>query len=154
MSPGWYICMLFVVCWFFFKITYFWKILSELPSECQTDWIQIRSDVLSGLIWVQTVCKGYQQTTLWGKELTKRWQLGCLHCTNMCKLTPKRWQLSCFHCKNMCKLTPKRWQLSWTTFLLKQLVDNISPVINVLCISTYYCSSYAPNRYNLIDKSF
>ena len=25
---------------------------------------------LSGLIWVQTVCKGHQQTTLGGKELT------------------------------------------------------------------------------------
>ena len=29
----------------------------------QTVWIQIRSDVLAGLIWVQTVCKGSQQTT-------------------------------------------------------------------------------------------
>ena len=26
-------------------------------------WIQIRTDILSVLIWVQTVCKGYQQTT-------------------------------------------------------------------------------------------
>ena len=32
-------------------------------SECQTVWIQIRTDILSGLIWVQTVCKGYQQMT-------------------------------------------------------------------------------------------
>ena len=32
-----------------------------LPSGCQTVWIQIRPDILSGLIWVQTVCKGYQQ---------------------------------------------------------------------------------------------
>ena len=39
------------------------KILSRIPSECQTIWIQIRPDFLSGLIWVQTVCKGYQQTT-------------------------------------------------------------------------------------------
>ena len=31
--------------------------------QCQTVWIQIRPDVLSGLIGVQTVCKGYQQTT-------------------------------------------------------------------------------------------
>ena len=27
-------------------------------------------DILSGMIWVQTVCKGYQQTTLAGNELT------------------------------------------------------------------------------------
>ena len=26
-------------------------------------WIKIRTAVLSALIWVQTVCKGYQQTT-------------------------------------------------------------------------------------------
>ena len=36
------------------------------PSECQTVWIQIRPEVLSGLIWIQIVCKGYQQTTLVG----------------------------------------------------------------------------------------
>ena len=29
-----------------------------------------QADVLSGLIRVQNVCKGYQQTTLGGKELT------------------------------------------------------------------------------------
>ena len=32
-------------------------------SECQTVWIQIRTDVLLVLIWIQNVCKGYQQTT-------------------------------------------------------------------------------------------
>ena len=30
-------------------------------SECQTVWIQIRTYVVS--VWVQTDCKGYQQTT-------------------------------------------------------------------------------------------
>ena len=38
--------------------------ISGIPSECQTDWIQIRLDILLCLIWVQSVCKGYQQTTL------------------------------------------------------------------------------------------
>ena len=39
-----------------------------LPAvECQTTLSQIRSDVLSGLIWVQTVI-GYQHTTPVGKE--------------------------------------------------------------------------------------
>ena len=37
----------------------FQKIISGKPSECQTVWIQIRPDILFGLIWVQTVCKGY-----------------------------------------------------------------------------------------------
>ena len=44
----------------------------SLPLGCQTVWIQIRPDILSGLIWVQTVCKGYQQMTKVteaGKEL-------------------------------------------------------------------------------------
>ena len=43
----------------------FSKIILGIPSECQTDWIQIRSDALSGLIRVQIVCKGYQQDTRW-----------------------------------------------------------------------------------------
>ena len=47
-----------------FQIHLFWKILSEI-SECQTVWIRI----MSGLIWVRTVCIGYQQMTLLGKEL-------------------------------------------------------------------------------------
>ena len=40
-----------------------------LPSACQTVWILTRSDVMSGLIWIQTVCIGYKQTKLAGKEL-------------------------------------------------------------------------------------
>ena len=44
--------------------------ISEIPSECQTVWIQIRPDSLSGLIWFQTVYKVYQyEMTSVGKEL-------------------------------------------------------------------------------------
>ena len=43
-------------------------------SECQTVWIQIRPDILSGLIWVQTVHKGYRQTTLVGKEFKTKFE--------------------------------------------------------------------------------
>ena len=42
------------------------KILSGIPSECQADCILIRSDKISGLFWVQSACKGYQQRTLAG----------------------------------------------------------------------------------------
>ena len=35
----------------------------EKFSTCQTVWIQIRTDMMSVLIWVHTVCKGYQETT-------------------------------------------------------------------------------------------
>ena len=31
----------------------------------------MRPDILLGLIWIQTVCKDYQQTTLVNKELKK-----------------------------------------------------------------------------------
>ena len=53
-----------------FQNQLFRRFLSGVPSECQTVWNQIRRDVFSGLIWVQTVCKGYRQTTLGGKDLT------------------------------------------------------------------------------------
>ena len=39
------------------------KILSGTLSEGQTVWIQIKTNVLSVLIWAQTVCKGYQRIT-------------------------------------------------------------------------------------------
>ena len=74
------LCMLgnfahfFVVCGFFF-LTFSKKSFQEYhqcvdtisvsnslnPDQARP--IQIRPYVLSGLIWVQTVCKGYQQTT-------------------------------------------------------------------------------------------
>ena len=47
----------------FFKIHFYKKVLSETQSESQTVWTQTRTDVLSVLIWVQIVCKCYQQTT-------------------------------------------------------------------------------------------
>ena len=47
----------------FFKIN-LKKFLSGTLSGCQTFWIQIRTNIMSVQIWVQTVCKGYQQTTI------------------------------------------------------------------------------------------
>ena len=61
--------MLFCGMLIFFQNQLFLKILSGISLECQTDWIQIRPDVVSGLIWVQSVCKGSQQTTLVRMEL-------------------------------------------------------------------------------------
>ena len=69
--------MLFCRLLIFFKINFFRKILSGISSECQTVWIKIRPNILSGLVSVQTVCKGYQQMTLGGKEL-KNYQF-CLY---------------------------------------------------------------------------
>ena len=51
-----------------FKNKLFEKILSGIPSESQTVWILIWPDDSSGLIWVHTVCHGYEQTTLVDKE--------------------------------------------------------------------------------------
>ena len=47
----------------------FEKNILGITSACQTVWIQNRPDLLSGLIWVQTICKGHKQTTLVGKCL-------------------------------------------------------------------------------------
>ena len=40
-------------------------------SRCQIVCIQIRPNIMLGLIWIQTVCKYYQQSTLKGKEVTE-----------------------------------------------------------------------------------
>ena len=55
--------MLFCCLLIYFKIIFFQKILSRTPSECLTVWYQINPNILSRLIWIQTVCKSYQQTT-------------------------------------------------------------------------------------------
>ena len=52
---------------FFFKINFFVKKNSGIPSEGETNWIQIRPRIFGGVIWDQTVCKNYQPTTLGGK---------------------------------------------------------------------------------------
>ena len=58
-GPPWSSCI--VLCWFFSKI------LPGIPSVSNSlDPDQARRFV--SLIWVQTVCKGYQQMTLVGKE--------------------------------------------------------------------------------------
>ena len=48
----------------FFSSKFTQNILSGIISECQTVWVQIKPDIWSGLIWVQTVCRGYQQMPL------------------------------------------------------------------------------------------
>ena len=63
----------------YFQHDFFQNIISGMPSECQLVLMQIRPDILLGLIWVQTVCKDHQETTkmlLGVKELTTN--LGCL----------------------------------------------------------------------------
>ena len=67
-APGIFF-MLFCRLLIFFQNQLFLKILSGILTESQTVWIQIRLHILSGLVLVQTVCKGYQQTTLVGNEL-------------------------------------------------------------------------------------
>ena len=41
----------------------FQKVLSGTLSECQMVWVKIRTDILSVLICVQTICQDYQKTT-------------------------------------------------------------------------------------------
>ena len=47
----------------FFKINFFKKFFLEHYQIVKQFWIQIRTDILSVLIWVQAVCKDYQQIT-------------------------------------------------------------------------------------------
>ena len=70
-TPGKSFMFFIVVCCFFSKLTFSKKKNQKflIPSECQTDWVQIRPYVSSGRIWVQIVYKGYQQMTLQDKEL-------------------------------------------------------------------------------------
>ena len=56
-----YFFMFFVVCRYF--TTFFFKI----TSECQPTLLQIRPCILLGLTWVQTICKGHQQTASWNR---------------------------------------------------------------------------------------
>ena len=53
-----------VVCWLFSKFTFVKTIISRTQSEGQMVWIQIRTYVLSVLIWVQTFAK-----------VIRRWQV-------------------------------------------------------------------------------
>ena len=60
----------FVVCRFF-PILSFLKnsfMKNQMSPGCQTIGIQIRPNML-GLIWVQSICKNYQQTTLVSNEV-------------------------------------------------------------------------------------
>ena len=54
----------------FFKINFLKNSFSleffQIQSKCKTVWNQIRPKILSDLIWIQTVCKSYKQTTLVG----------------------------------------------------------------------------------------
>ena len=54
---------------------FFLNDLSGISVECQAVRIYIMPDVLSGLIWVQIVCKDNQQTTLVSKEFMTKTQV-------------------------------------------------------------------------------
>ena len=57
---------------FLLSADFFVENFSQKPQR-QTFWIQIRPNVLPDLIWVQTVCKGYEQTTLVINQLEKNY---------------------------------------------------------------------------------
>ena len=53
------LCMLvnFSICRYFLTLLFSKYSFRNNIRECQTAWIQIRLEILLGLIWVQTVCK-------------------------------------------------------------------------------------------------
>ena len=74
----------------FFQNLPFQKILSGTVPVCQTVWIPIRPDVLSGLIWVYSVCKNQQQTT---KFAAGRQRVNCtFHESGHSKVNPQAMQ--------------------------------------------------------------
>ena len=59
----------------FYQNKLFLKIISGIPSECLKDLIKIQHNILLSLIWVQTVCNGYEQMTklacrIYSKEIS------------------------------------------------------------------------------------
>ena len=80
-----------IVVWLFFSKLIVWKKNQEC-HQCQTVRIQIRPDVFSALICVQTICKGNQQTILAGKKLTQfkrathknKIHSHCILCNGLC----------------------------------------------------------------------
>ena len=52
------------LCLFCHWLIYFFKIRNTISKQFRS-----RPNILPGLIWVQTVCTGYQQTALAGKEI-------------------------------------------------------------------------------------
>ena len=50
----------------FFYQKIIFQYFSGIPSEFQTDCIKVRPDILSGLIWDQTIYKNYWQITIAG----------------------------------------------------------------------------------------
>ena len=69
---------------FFLKVNLF-KNLSGTLSENQKVWIQIRNNILSVLIWDQTVCKGYQQTTKVAARKKERVKCKILYLKILCQ---------------------------------------------------------------------
>ena len=70
--------MIFVASAHFFQNSVFQKFSIGLPSDWQTDWFQIRPDKMSGLIWAQTVCKGYQMTLTNEQDRLLIWVTLCM----------------------------------------------------------------------------
>ena len=59
---------IFVIYWLFQNLL-LWKTVPGISVECQTVLSRVKPDILSYQIWVQIVCKGYQQPT---KDVTDR----------------------------------------------------------------------------------
>ena len=58
----------------------------DVQLECQTVKIHIRPDILSGLIWIQTVCKCYKQSLLEIASLGESVEIMGLKITYSCNL--------------------------------------------------------------------
>ena len=132
-----------------FEIIFFKRNLLGIPSECQTVWIQISSNVLLGLICVQNflVCKGYQQTTLVGKELTYHFEIiffkkksfgNTIRVSN--SLDPDQaqhfllgliWVQNCLVCKGYQQTTLVGKELTYQFSAIQQIAENCTQLQTV-----------------------
>ena len=63
LHAGYFFMLLLSYADFFSKLIFSKKFFQEHYQSVKRFWIQIRNNILSVLIWVQAVCKGYQQMT-------------------------------------------------------------------------------------------
>ena len=123
----------------FFQINFFKKIFQEHYQN----WVQIRTDIMSVLIWVQTVCKGYQQTT---KVATNRKRVSLTYGTVYLSLTYHTIYLSLTHCTVYLSLTYGTVYLSLTyrTVYLSLTYGTVylSLTYHTIYLSLTHCTVY------------
>ena len=119
----------FVVCWFLPKLFFFseksFRNTIRMSNSLDPDQAHhfVRSDL--GLIWVQTVCKSYQQTTPAGKELT--------YCCFVRGILTRKYFLTCTLSAHVCHVYPPMYcsSHSWRNKRHSEIISIISCIRHI-----------------------